>query len=81
MFIIKMTTIVSELENDIFAPRTAEINKENARSYILDFSISIEDRMLALLMYSDLVDEEHFSEMLSRIVSIFAISNSYTIRE
>ena len=76
-----MTTIVSELENDIFAPRTAEINKENARSYILDFSISIEDRMLALLMYSDLVDEEHFSEMLSRIVSIFAISNSYTIRE
>lgn len=76
-----MATIVSELESDVFAPQVLTINGGNASSYILDFSLSIEDRMLALLIYSDLVDEERFSELLSRIISIFTISNSFTIRE
>lgn len=81
MIIVKMATIVSDLENDVFVPNSLVITKENASSYILDFSISIEDRMLALLIYSDLVDNERFSELLSRIISIFSISSSFIIRE
>ena len=81
MVIIKMGTLVSELENEIFITSTLNINRENASSFILDFSVSGEDRMRALLLYSDLVDNDRFSEFLSRIISIFAISNSYTIRE
>ena len=71
------TTNIVELVDDTEKASVTVIDNNS----ILDFTISTEERLFALIQYSKSVDEEHLSETLNRIMSVFTISNSSIIKE
>jgi hypothetical protein len=71
------TSNIVELVDDTEKPSVSVIDSNS----ILDFTISTEERLCALIQYSKSVDEEHLSETLNRIMAVFTISNSSIIKE
>ena len=75
-----MSTDVTSFTKEIIDDHII-ITKDNFDKYIVDFTISLEDRMNALILFNTLRTEEQLSEVFSRIISIFTISNSFSIKE
>lgn len=71
------TTNIVELVDDTEKASVTVIDNNS----ILDFTISTEERLFALIQYSKSVDEEHLSETLNRIMAVFTISSSSIIKE